>query len=56
MTWDKWTSNIKSKTGRNGKDLYMPIRIALTGKNKGPELKFLIPLLSRKDILKRLGS
>ena len=55
MTWDKWTSNIKSKTGRNGKDLYMPIRIALTGKNKGPELKFLIPLLSRKDILKRLG-
>ena len=29
----------------------MPLRIALTGKNKGPELKYLLPLLSKKIIL-----
>ena len=54
-TWDEWISKIKDKTGRKGRDLFMPLRWALTGKNKGPELKFLLPLLSRKHLLKKLG-
>ena len=33
----------------------MPLRLALTGKEKGPELKKLIPLLTREQILKKLG-
>ena len=54
-TWDEWTKLIKEKTGKKGKDLFMPLRIALTGKEKGPELKYLLPLLSYKYILKKLG-
>ena len=54
-TWDTWTSHIKHKTGFKGKDLFMPLRIALTGKDKGPELKYLLPLLSKKIILKKFG-
>ena len=44
----------KNKTGRKGKDLYMPIRLALTGREKGPELKYLLPLLTKQHILKKL--
>ena len=35
-TWDTWTNLIKNKTGLKGKNLFMPLRIALTGKEKGP--------------------
>ena len=54
-SWDEWTSLIKDKTGKNGKDLFMPLRIALTGKDKGPELKYLLPLISKDNILKKFG-
>ena len=54
-TWDNWTSLIKDKTGFKGKDLFMPLRIALTGKEKGPELKYLLPLLSKENILKKFN-
>ena len=54
-TWDEWTALIKNKTGLKGKDLFMPLRMALTGKTKGPELKFLLPLLSRETILKKFN-
>ena len=55
-TWDKWTSEIKVKTGKTGKELYMPLRLALTGQEKGPELKYLLPLLKREHILMKLES
>ena len=54
-TWDKWTSKINKKTGLKGKDLFMPLRLILTGKPQGPELKYLIPLFNRKGILQKLG-
>ena len=54
-TWNTWTNLIKNKTGLKGKDLFMPLRIALTGKDKGPELKYLLPLLNKKIILKKFG-
>ena len=54
-TWETWTNLIKNKTGLKGKNLFMPLRMALTGKNKGPELKFLLPLLNKKMILKKFG-
>ena len=47
---------IKVKTGNIGKELYMPLRLALTGQEKGPELKYLIPLLKREHILMKLES
>jgi len=54
-TWDVWTDLIKNKTGKKGKELFMPIRFALTGREKGPELKYLLPLLTKEHILKKLG-
>ena len=54
-TWDEWLLNIKKISTRQGKELFKPIRLALTGKETGPELKFLLPLLSRELILNRLG-
>ena len=53
-TWDIWMDLIKNKTGKKGKDLFMPIRLALTGREKGPELKYLLPLLTKERILKKL--
>ena len=56
FTWNKWTSEIKAKTGKVGIELYKPLRLALTGQEKGPELKYLIPLLKREHILMKLES
>ncbi|GAB4170228.1 MAG: hypothetical protein Tsb006_7900 [Rickettsiaceae bacterium] len=55
-TWQEWTKVISQATGKRGKELFMPLRLALTGKESGPELKNLLPLLSREEILSRLGS
>lgn len=54
-TWSTWTKMISAETGRKGKNLFMPLRLALTGKESGPELKALLPLLDRDEILARLG-
>ncbi len=52
--WNLWLNEIKQKTTRKGKELFMPIRLALSGKEHGPELKFLVNLISRDEILQRL--
>ncbi|MEM6338735.1 MAG: glutamate--tRNA ligase [Pseudomonadota bacterium] len=54
-TWKEWTKAIASHSGRKGKELFMPLRLALTGKSSGPELKNLLPLLSREEIISRLN-
>lgn len=53
-TWKNWTKAISKETGLKGKDLFMPLRLILTGKDSGPELKNLLPLLSSKEIKTRL--
>ena len=53
-TWDQWILKIKEKTERKGKDLFMPIRLALTGKTKGPELNKLILLMGYNKVMERL--
>lgn len=53
-TWPAWISEIKQRTGKFGKDLFMPIRCALTGLDDGPELKRLLPFIGYEAILKRL--
>jgi glutamyl-tRNA synthetase len=52
--WNLWLNEIKNNTDRKGKELFMPIRLALSGKEHGPELKTLINLIERKEIIKRL--
>ena len=54
-SWGIWTKNLSIKTDRKGKELYMPIRFALTGLNYGPELKYLMPLLTKKHIIRKFG-
>ena len=54
-TWDSWTKSINAKTGLKGKDLYMPLRLILTGKEKGPELKNFLPLLDKETLLRKFG-
>jgi glutamyl-tRNA synthetase len=53
-TWSAWTSAVKNATGRKGKELFMPLRQALTASDHGPELKLLLPLIGRARALKRL--
>ena len=53
-TWSDWTKIISENSGKKGKDLYMPLRLALTGQTSGPELKTILPLLTRDEILSRL--
>jgi glutamyl-tRNA synthetase len=54
-TWKAWTDAVKSATGRKGKALFMPLRLALTGLDHGPELAQLLPLIGRERALERLG-
>jgi glutamyl-tRNA synthetase len=44
-TWGTWTKAVKDATGRKGKGLFMPLRKALTGMERGPEMAALLPLL-----------
>ena len=53
MTWKRWTDAVKEKTGRKGRSLFMPLRIAITGERSGPELADLLPLLGREGTLAR---
>jgi glutamyl-tRNA synthetase len=53
-TWKTWTGALKTATGRKGKDLFMPLRLALTGLDHGPELAQLLPLIGRDKVLERL--
>jgi glutamyl/glutaminyl-tRNA synthetase len=47
-------SKLEKKTGRKGKSLYAPLRAAVTGKIKGPELVRTLPLLGKERIMRRL--
>ena len=53
-TWGVWTSALKEATGRKGKQLFMPLRRAITGLEFGPELAAVLPIVGRQEILTRL--
>lgn len=46
-TWGEWTEAVKAATGRKGRALYRPLRLALTGRESGPEMADLLPLLQK---------
>ena len=54
-TWNTWTTQIKENSGRKGKALFMPLRLALTGLDHGPELKNLLPIIGRDRTVARLA-
>lgn len=51
--WKDWTAAVRKATGRKGKALFMPLRLAITGLESGPELADLLPLVGREGILAR---
>ena len=53
-SWKTWTDALKLTTDRKGKQLFMPLRLALTGLDHGPELAALLPLLGRQTVMDRL--
>ncbi|MGJ0507371.1 MAG: glutamate--tRNA ligase [Methylocystis sp.] len=53
-TWSAWTGDLKTATGRKGKALFHPLRLALTGADSGPELAALLPLIGRPKAMARL--
>ncbi|MDE1940485.1 MAG: glutamate--tRNA ligase [Alphaproteobacteria bacterium] len=53
-TWSAWTKAVAAATGAKGRELYHPLRLALTGREHGPELKKLLPLIGRAKALARL--
>ena len=47
-TWSTWTSAVGNRTGRKGRSLFMPLRLAVTGQSRGPEMADVMPLLQKK--------
>ena len=54
-TWKRWTDAVKAATGAKGRALFMPLRLALTGLDHGPELAQLLPLIGPDRARRRLA-
>ena len=50
-TWGEWTGAVKAATGRKGKDLFKPLRKALTGQAHGPDMSELMPHLRKRPVM-----
>jgi glutamyl-tRNA synthetase len=53
-SWKDWTGRVAEETGRKGRALFHPLRLALTGRENGPELARLLPLIGRAKASARL--
>ncbi|PZU80069.1 MAG: glutamate--tRNA ligase [Sphingomonas sp.] len=54
--WHALTAALKETTGRKGKPLFLPLRRALTGRDHGPDMAALLPLIGRERAVARLDS
>ena len=52
--WATWTEALREASGRKGKALFMPLRLALTGEEHGPEMRRLLPMIGRERAERRL--
>ena len=52
--WPALTAALKAQTGRAGKALFLPLRRALTGRDSGPDMAALLPLIGRDEAVERL--
>ncbi len=53
-TWQAWIQAVRETTGRKGRELFMPLRLALTGRDHGPELAGLLPWIGHERVRERL--
>jgi len=54
-SWSKWTASVSEVTKRKGRALFAPLRFALTGQGRGPELAAFLPFIGRKRAEARLN-
>jgi glutamyl-tRNA synthetase len=54
-TWKTWTDAVRAATGLKGRALFLPLRLALTGRDHGPELAGLLPLIGPARAKARLA-
>jgi len=52
--WGALTAALKNATGRKGKALFHPLRVALTGRDSGPDMHALLPLIGEAEARRRL--
>lgn len=55
QTWGRWTAVLKDATGRKGRALFQPLRLALTAREHGPEMQLLLPLIGPDRCRARLA-
>ncbi len=55
-TWGAWTKALREASGRKGRDLFHPLRLALTGREAGPEMAALLPLIGWSRASARLSA
>lgn len=53
-TWKTWTGVLSVASGRKGRALFHPLRLALTARETGPEMAKLLPLIGRAKVIARL--
>ncbi len=54
--WAALTNRLKDSTGRKGRALFLPLRLALTGREHGPDMAALLPLIGRERAVERLAA
>lgn len=54
--WHALTGALKEQSGRKGKALFLPLRRALTGRDHGPDMAALLPLIGRDRAIERLSA
>ncbi|RYE02093.1 MAG: glutamate--tRNA ligase [Sphingomonadales bacterium] len=52
--WGRLTGALKEASGRKGRALFLPLRLALTGRDHGPDMAALLPLIGKDRALDRL--
>ncbi len=54
--WNALTDALKKTTGRKGRALFMPLRLALTGRESGPEMARLLCRIGKERSIRRLAA
>lgn len=54
--WHALTAALKAETDRKGRALFLPLRLALTGRDHGPDMAALLPLIGKDRAIARLSA
>ena len=52
--WKALTSELKESSGKKGRELFHPLRLALTGRESGPEMAGIVERMGRDRAVRRL--